>query len=104
MGPQVFTQFYVAAKLELATRAPLLLFSSTDCCQKLVLAENGEEEHKLCKLVRGERNPVAYDRAISISVVYCVLWKLINLQYSASALLDWAQPLQLAAVMKESEK
>lgn len=56
------------------------------------------------KLESGERNATAYEGVISISVVYCGLGNPINLQYNASGLLDWAQPLQLAAVMKECEK
>lgn len=56
------------------------------------------------KLESGERNATAYEGVISISVVYCGLWNPINLQYDASALLDGAQPLRLAAVTQECEK
>lgn len=38
--PQVFTGFYIAAKEELATRAPSFLLPATDCSQQLILAEN----------------------------------------------------------------
>lgn len=55
------------------------------------------------KLESVERNATAYEGVISVSVV-CDLWNPINLQYDASALLGRAQPLQLAAVVKECEK
>lgn len=56
------------------------------------------------KLESGERNATAYEGVISTSVVYCGLWNPINLHDDASALLAGAQPLQLAAVVKEGEK